>query len=231
MSETYAQLRKNTVPADRQLKETDMVRFYNLGGTGKRVMFIGNSITLHAPRPEIGWHYNWGMAASSAENDYVHRLMAEISQLEKDPVFCVCQVALWETNYKQGESQFHLFENARNFQADILVARFNENAVVGENEPELYKAQLLKLLQYLNPEGNGKLILTTGFWRHPADNAVAEAATQMGWPLVTLNDLGERDEMKALGQFEHRGVSVHPGDLGMKTIAERIFSVLKEYLA
>jgi hypothetical protein len=47
---------------------------------------------------------------------------------------------------------------------------------------------------------------------------------------VELGDLGERDDMKAIGLFEHRGVANHPGDLGMQTMSDRIFAVLKNYL-
>ena len=39
---------------------------------GIRVLFLGNSITLHGSLPKIGWTNSWGMAASTKEKDYVH---------------------------------------------------------------------------------------------------------------------------------------------------------------
>jgi hypothetical protein len=36
--------------------------------------------------------------------------------------------------------------------------------------------------------------------------------------------------MKAIGLFEHEGVANHPGDIGMKNIAERILKELKNLL-
>ena len=34
-----------------------------------RILFIGNSITRHGPRPSIGWTNDFGMAASSIDKD------------------------------------------------------------------------------------------------------------------------------------------------------------------
>ena len=46
------------------------------------------------------------------------------------------------------------------------------------------------------------------------------------YALAKLGDLGEKDEMKALGLFSHEGVSIHPGDKGMSEIANRIFKIM-----
>ncbi len=45
-----------------------------------KVLFLGSSITLHAPAPQIGWTGNWSMAASAEEKDCVHLLTAEIAK-------------------------------------------------------------------------------------------------------------------------------------------------------
>ena len=55
------------------------------------------------------------------------------------------------------------------------------------------------------------------------DEAIKEFAQENNIPFVDLGDLGELDEMKAVGLFEHSGVAAHPGDLGMEKIAERIY--------
>lgn len=229
-SSEYEQLDKNTVKATNQLKETDYVRFTNENGKGKRVMFVGNSITLHGKRPEIGWLNEWGMAASSKENDYAHRLMKKISENDPDAAFCICQVSAWERKYKDGRELYNLFENARNFEADIIVMRFVENCPRQDFEKQIFKAEAKSLLQYLNPTGNAEIILTTSFWHHPGDEAIIELAQEEGLTLATLFDLGDNEEMKAIGKFEHTGVANHPGDLGMKHIADRIFNKLKMFL-
>lgn len=225
----FEQLSKNTVAADNQLKDGEWVRFYNANGKGKRIMLVGNSITLHAVSEEIGWFNEWGMAASSEEKDYVHLLMSMTNDVEKDAAFCVCQVSSWEKSYHKGEDAFPLFKEAFNFTPDIIIARFIENCSGEDFDNEIYKAALKNLLTALSNGNTPKVILTTGFWHHPGDGAIREAAQEWGFPLIELGDLGERDEMKAIGLFDHSGVANHPGDLGMKTIADRIFDVLKSF--
>lgn len=229
-SSAYEQLEKNTVAAAGQLEESEMVRFFNPAGKGKRIMFVGNSITLHGAAPEIGWNGEWGMAASKQKKDYVHRLMEAVSEKNIDPAFCICQVAEWERQYKKGGEVHMLFEHARHFQADVIVVRFIENCPKKDFDPAAFQTAARSLLQYLDPTGKAKLLFTTGFWRHPGDAAIAGLAKVLEAPLVELGDLGQLEEMKAIGLFVHPGVANHPGDLGMETIANRIWEILKKYI-
>jgi len=227
---TYSQMEKNTVDSKNQLNNSKFVRFKNPEGKGVRIMFVGNSITLHGIAPAIGWNLECGMAASSQENDYVHIIMDKVNHLKADSAFCICQVAEWEREYKNGTQKHGLFENACDFNADIIIARFIENCPANNFESEKFKTELDALLSYLNKSGKAKIIITTGFWRHPGDSAIIEYATEKNLPLIELGDLGEMDEMKAIGLFEHSGVANHPGDLGMKHIAERIFDEIKRLI-
>lgn len=147
-----------------------------------------------------------------------------------DSVFCICQVAEWEAAYKNGETKHYLFEDARNFEADIIVMRFIENCPSNDFDSEKFKCEMNALLKYFDKSQKAKVVLTTSFWKHPGDVAILEYAKERGIPCVQLGDLGEQDEMKAIGLFEHKGVACHPGDLGMKKIAERIYAELEKLI-
>ena len=53
-----------------------------------------------------------------------------------------------------------------------------------------------------------------------------KAVEKGGYTLVRLTDLGRENENKALGQFWHEGVALHPSDKGMERIAMRIVEKL-----
>lgn len=228
MDEKYIQLSKNSVGAKGQMRGTYNTDFYNPEGSGVRVLFVGNSITLHGVLNEIGWKWRHGMAASSKEKDYVHIMMKKIKEKQPDAAFCICNVGEWELEYKRGREKLGICQAAREFSADIIVMRFIENCPVADFDGDIFKEQLDTLLAYLNKSGKAKIIMSTGFWRHPGDNFICEYAKEKGYNVVELGDLGEKDEMKAIGLFEHEGVANHPGDLGMKKIGERLFFELEK---
>ena len=226
----YAQMAKNTVDAKGQLAPSKYVRFDFPEGKGVRVMFVGNSITIHGVLESIGWFNEWGMAASAKEKDYVHLLQANIREIAPEAAFCICQVANWEREYKQADAVLPLFASARNFEADVIVLRFIENVPKNGYDSDIFLSSLDTLVKYLNPTGKAKLLITTGFWRHPGDKDIRAYAEREGIPCVELGDLGEDSRMKAIGLFAHEGVANHPGDLGMQRIAERIADTLAQML-
>lgn len=220
------QIEKNSVQAKGQLKKNNFVTFENENGNGKRIMFVGNSITRHGRLPEIGWDRDWGMAASEKSKDYVHILMEKFKESDADAAFCICQVAEWERKYKIGEEVLNLYSEAKDFKADIIIMRAVENCPREEFDSEHFKRQYQNLISYLDSENKAKVVMTTSFWKHTATETLKEFALENNIPVAVLEDLGEDDEMKAIGLFEHEGVANHPGDKGMQKIAERIAECL-----
>ena len=224
----YENLDKNTVDSKNQLGNAKYVRFLGEKKEGIKILFVGNSITLHSIKEDIGWNIECGMAASCPDNDYVHKTVEILSEKCSEINHCIAQVAEWERCYKEGSSLLGIYENARDFNADIIVMRCGENCPKEEFDEAVFEQQYDKLLNYLNPNKTAKVILTTCFWHHPMDETIIKYGKKNNLPVVLLGDLGDKDEMKATGLFWHSGVAHHPGDLGMQTIAQRIVDCIEK---
>ena len=217
---------KNTVSAENQLSVSQYVQIHYPQNNGMRIMFIGNSITLHGISPKIGWHHEHGMAASCREKDYVHIVESAVLKKHIDATFCICQVAFWENNYKSGTEHLHLYESARDFEPDVIIMRAVENCPRDNHNSDLFKKQYGALIDYLNKNGKAKIIITDSFWPHIADKDIKEYADEKGYPFVALSDLPSDQSTMAFGLFEHDGVAHHPSDKGMALSAKRIINCL-----
>ena len=220
--------RENTISAERQVSE---LIFRSERDGNPKILFIGNSITLHGVKPEIGWHWLWGMAASSKEKDYVHQTMRMAHEIAPEAGYMLLQAANWERGFWQELESFENLRIAREYGADILVFRIGEN-VLGEHMKEYdLPSAFERLMDFLNPSGKAQIIVTDMFWPNPEkDECAKRAAEAKGARFVSINHLGTMDEMKAVGLFGHSGVAAHPGDLGMLKIAEAIFEEMKPML-
>lgn len=221
-------IKDNTVSSENQLPIDKYATFLGNPNAKKRILIVGNSITRHGVKPDIGWHGDWGMAASAEEKDYVHLLAKRIFEKE-DALVMVYQLALWERRYAETDA-FTLAKAARDFKADTVIFRLGENIkspTDAEGREVLTKA-MADLISYICPK-SARIIFTTCFWKHGVvDEVIRETAARMDMPLTELGDLGDDDSFMAIGLFEHNGVAHHPGDLGMQAISDRIFEELEK---
>lgn len=214
----------NDVPAVGQLKGSDCISFETTENADIKLLFLGNSITRHGKAENLGWCGDWGMAASSKENDYVHKLISKFCQKGIKVSVCIANLSDWERT-RNRDLLFTKYLSALRFNADYVIVRLGENACPDKylSEFELCYGELTDLFS----RNGAKIVLTDLFWEYePFDNFVAELAKARGYAFAEIHDLGNDDEMKAIGKFSHNGVAVHPGDKGMAEIAERIFRVL-----
>ena len=217
-------IKENTVSAENQMINSSLV--YHLGNPNAktRMLVVGNSITRHGPNKEIGWERDWGMAATAPEKDFVHRLFSMLIEDGQDIFMRVSQCADWEMKMQEGDILAN-YNAEREFNADIVVFRLGENVPDG-NKP-CFKREMQKLLAHICP--SGKAIYTTCFWENPVvDEAISSVAAERGEVCID-GSFSKCEKNMALGQFEHKGVAMHPSDNGMEELAKAIFQAIKEF--
>ncbi len=197
---------------------------------GPRVLFIGNSITLHGPRPEIGWTNNWGMAASAREKDYVHLLERKIRAARPDAQCCLLQVAdTFERSFYKRDWSRAPFDWAKEFKPDVIVLFFGANVPgaydSGTMKPaRSFASALEELLFYLSPDGKAQVLISQGFYvREKLDAEKEIVARKPRRTFVKIEDIRSRADTH--GRYNH------PNDLGMQLIAERFWEHMNHFIS
>lgn len=199
-------------------KNQNSGNFYPHEGTGLRIMFAGNSVTKHAPKPDIGWERDCGMAASCLEKDYVHLTMKKIREYDPDAAFAIAQVADYERGYMNGALE--QYANAAEFKPDILVMFF------GANVPKEYVndtegfAMAYEAFRNLVSTAQTKVYTIEGFYIKPALDAGKKIVCEKyGDAYIELGETRTRSET--------HGLYNHPNDLGMEEISDKLFAAIK----
>lgn len=197
-----------------------------------RILYLGNSITLHAPAPQIGWTGNWGMAASVEDKDYVHLVTADVAKSAgAKPEIMVRNIADFERGFDSYVTAEALKKELE-FRPDVIVLAIGENVaeLKTEDDQKKYAAAFAGLLRTLKQSEQTEIFVRTSFWANQVkDDIMRKAAADAGATLVDLAKYsGDRSlEASAERKIEHAGVAAHPGDKGMKVIADAIVTAIK----
>ena len=183
-----------------------------------KILFLGNSITLHAPAEHIGWTGNWGMAASAENKDYVHLVLHALAEQAEAgapaPQSMVRNIAGFEREY----ATFPVEENLReciDFKPDLLILAIGENVpelASPEAETQFYES-VDKLLRAFQKDGGPTIIVRSGFW--PSSNKDAclkRAADDVGATFIDISELAKNEANYARSerQIAHAGVAGPP---------------------
>ena len=201
-----------------------------IGDGSFRVLIYGNSIALHAPAPSLGWTGEWGMAASAREKDFAHLLVADLEARRGERAdYRIRNIAVLERNYTTNLAAFAELAADVDWAPDYVVIAIGENASKIDDETrEAYTQFLVSLAQPLVQSAkHPRVVMRSPFWRNPVKASCTEqAAGQVGAVYVDAGPLGSNSENKAIGLFEHKGVAAHPGDLGMRRLADLILAAM-----
>lgn len=199
----------------------------------RRILFLGNSITLHGPKADIGWAGNWGMAASSEDKDYVHLVAAAVARhTGTTPQIRVANIADFERNYATYDADAGL-KDLFAFNPDLVILAIGENVPTLDSDQARvqFKTGVLNLLRCALAKRHPLVVVRSCFWADAAkDEALRQACREADGIFVDAGPLGRDPANAARSEraFTHDGVAGHPGDKGMQAIADAILhAVLK----
>lgn len=197
-----------------------------------KVLFLGNSITLHGPAPDIGWTGNWGMAASTEAKDYVHLLTADLAKAAGTPPrTMVRNIADFERRHDTFDLATGL-QTELEFSADIVVVAIGENVPppATDEAKRKFATAFVRLLAALQQRGSPAIFVRSSFWPDAVkDGIMRQASTEVGATFVDIAALGRNgaNAARAERKIEHAGVAGHPGDQGMRAIADALFAAIQ----
>lgn len=198
------------------------------GGGSFKVLIYGNSIALHGPKADIGWTGNWGMAASCREKDFAHLVVAGLEKRRGESAdFRIRNLAFLERNYTMDLSGFTDLADDIAWAPDYVVIAVGENvATIDTAAAPAYTRFLVSLARPLaESEKHPSIVMRSPFWRNVSKaDCTKAAAEEVGAVYVDAGSLGDKAENKAIGLFSHTGVANHPGDLGMRRLADLILA-------
>lgn len=184
-----------------------------------RILFIGNSITLTMPNPEMGWFLSCGATVTQCDLDYVHRLQLGIAARQG----VIPEIRIIQTGgdlYPQGT-----LETVQEWQPDLIIFQIGDNA---PPEPGAWLEQYAALSE----AAEGIKIVAVGVWANddPRDGYIQQAARNAGMIYARISDLHTEDTeawSQCEAEFCHAGLYWHPGNEGMTMIAGRILQALQ----
>jgi hypothetical protein len=196
----------------------------------KRILFLGNSISLHGLSKEVNWTHVSGMAASSEEKDYIHRLVRQLSEEWRASIeYKIVNIADFERGYPT--FNYDRLSDIKTFNPDLTVFQIGENVSSSElnRDEKPFHISYVKLVKSIDSKNR---IVCLPFWPDKQKNKViTEVALETNSFLVDLSHLGSGIEplnfASSERNYSHPGVAIHPGDYGMENIAKTIFSVAR----
>lgn len=196
-----------------------------------RLLILGNSITTHGPSAKIGWTNNCGMAASSLDKDYAHLLAASIAEATgKKPAVMIASLYEFEKQYASYDADAKLKPYVE-FKPETVIVAIGENVRVTDAASQaVFKTGLVKVLSVLKKSGEPTVFVRSCFWANAVKDALLkQAAEETGCVFVDIGALGKDPSNYARSerQWANAGVGNHPGDKGMRAIADALLAAIR----
>jgi len=207
----------------------------NKSGKSYKILVIGNSLSYHPLLENIGWNHISGMAATKQENDFAHLIFKKVeSKLPNQNISIrISNLFAFEKNFKT--FNFITIDSLISYKPDLIIFQLGENVLFDEiNTPVLFENKYVDLINCFKKDSTPIIICTTPFFPSLEKNEIIEKVTLTTRSyLVDLSHLplldeenyakNENDYKGNKNDWKDGGIGVHPGDYGMRNIAQQIF--------
>lgn len=205
----------------------------NLASPPKKLVILGNSIVTHPPRPEVGWYGNWGIAASAADSDFVHRIIYSLKVNDLNYNTSFVNIANFERGFY--DYDFNNLDSLKN--SNIVIIKIGENVVEKTAIDSNFIKHYDKLIKYFK-KSSTIIVLSDGFYNinkvgeedSTINLMIREYANKNNLLFIKTNDLSTDSSNRAYKTHSHPGVQAHPSDKGMRLIYDRIWEKIKNIL-
>ncbi len=199
-----------------------------------RILYFGNSITIMAPVPSIGWYNDWGMAASAPQYDYVHVLTNDIAQAAGGtPSIMATYNADFEWNYNTTYDWSEL-QPQLDFKPTVVVVAIGENVVplTTQAEQTAFATAFTRLIDTFKADGNPAIFVRSSFIADPTYGVMQQVANAEGVTYIDQTWVGNNYYNHAYSEPYYAndpGFNGHPGNQGMSVIATSLYNSMVAY--
>ena len=200
---------------------------------------IGNSIAYREPDGQYWWG-SWGMAASTAANDYYHRVKSYISSnydIANSTLFYygVGTTATWETSSNRSACLYEL-DGVLNESLTLVSIQLGENVT----DKSTFAADLAQLVSYIQARApKAQIIIVGDVWDFAGcDSLKQSVAASMNVAFADLSAIKSNVNYRAgfstvygddgrARTINNVGVATHLGDSGMAYVANAITALIR----
>jgi hypothetical protein len=194
-----------------------------------RILFLGNSLTYHPPKPEIGWTGNWGMAASTQDKDYAHLVTAAIATFNggNQPVMHEDNIVYyggWEQKYGPSYDVQTQLATLLDWKPDVLVVELGDNSsasLTSDAARTAFANSFEEVLTAFKSSSQPNIFVLSTFWPTPVTDAILHQDTaEVGGVFVDISDI-------YANPLNQGGWGGHPSDAGMAAIADHVWNAME----
>lgn len=197
-----------------------------------KILFIGNSL--------LNGHGSFGMSALNSKNDYYYHVMQHLKQFNPDVVSKKIPGSPWEGSEEKSKATEWITKNihTQDSDYDMVIVQLGDN-VNTEAKNEVFKTSCKELLQAIRKHMPKARVVWAGAWysNTTKQEIMAKACEETGCKFINIRDLNTTENQGRIGDTITRddgstftvtssGVASHPGNKGMKAIADRLIEQL-----